>query len=251
MQPIYVKEFEVSPVAVDHFGRLKASRLLAYLQDVAGDHSAILGTDQKALTDKNLFWAVIRHRVQISRLPQSGEKLRIETWPMPTTRTAYPRSTIAYDEAGNECFRSISLWILMDAQSRAMVLPGKSGVEVGGLLRGCELRAPSSILPREMRNLQERTVRYTDLDVNGHMNNCRYLDWVEDLLPSAFHENHEIRELTLCYMSEVRENEQVQLHWELTDGPVLTVEAVRRNEAETAAHSRVFSARVELGNVVL
>ena len=251
MQPIYVKEFEVSPVAVDQFGRLKASRLLAYLQDVAGDHSAILGTDQKALTDKNLFWAVIRHRVQITRLPQSGEKLRIETWPMPTTRTAYPRSTIAYDEAGNECFRSISLWILMDAASRAMVLPGKSGVEVGGLLRGCELRAPSSLLPREMGSLQERIVRYTDLDINGHMNNCRYLDWVEDLLPSAFHAGHEIREFTLCYMSEVRENESVQLHWELSDGPVLTVEAVRRDEKETAAHSRVFSARVELQNVVL
>ena len=251
MQPIYVKEFEVSPVAVDQFGRLKASRLLAYLQDVAGDHSAILGTDQHALMDKNLFWAVIRHRVQITRLPQSGEKLRIETWPMPTTRTAYPRSTIAYDEAGNECFRSISLWILMDAQSRAMVLPGKSGVEVGGLLRGCELRAPSSILPKEMGSLQERIVRYTDLDINGHMNNCRYLDWVEDLLPSAFHAGHEIREFTLCYMSEVRENEPVQLHWELSDGPVLTVEAVRRDEKETAAHSRVFSARVELQNVVL
>ena len=251
MQPIYVKEFKVSPVAVDQFGRLKASRLLAYLQDVAGDHSAILGTDQKALTDKNLFWAVIRHRVQITRLPHSGEKLRIETWPMPTTRTAYPRSTIAYDEAGNECFRSISLWILMDASSRAMVLPGKSGVEVGGLLRGCELRAPSSILPKEMGSLQERIVRYTDLDINGHMNNCRYLDWVEDLLPSAFHAQHEIREFTLCYMSEVLENEQVQLHWELSDGPVLTVEAVRRDGEETTAHSRVFSARVELGNVVL
>ncbi len=251
MQPIYVKEFQVSPVAVDQFGRLKASRLLAYLQDVAGDHSAILGTDQKALTDKNLFWAVIRHRVQIARLPQSGEKLRIETWPMPTTRTAYPRSTIAYDEAGNECFRSISLWILMDASSRAMVLPGKSGVEVGGLLRGCELCAPSSILPKEMGSLQERIVRYTDLDINGHMNNCRYLDWVEDLLPSTFHAQHEIREFTLCYMSEVRENEPVQLHWELSDGPDLAVEAVRGDDGEAAAHSRVFSARVALQNVVL
>ena len=94
-------------------------------------------------------------------------------------------------------------------------------------------------------------MRYTDLDINGHMNNCRYLDWVEDLLPSAFHAGHEIREFTLCYMSEVRENEPVQLHWELSDGPVLTVEAVRRDEKETAAHSRVFSARVELQNVVL
>ena len=251
MQPIYVKEIEVSPVAVDQFGRLKASRLLAYLQEVAGDHSTILGTDQKSLTDKNLFWAVIRHRVQITRLPGSGEKLRIETWPMPTTRTAYPRSTIAYDEAGNECFRSISLWILMDAGSRAMVLPGKSGVEVGGLLRGCELRAPSSMLPKEMAECEERIVRYTDLDINGHMNNCRYLDWVEDLLPSAFHSGHELREFTLCYMSEVMENEPVQLHWELSDGPVLTVEALRKDNTDSMNHGRVFSARLELQNVVL
>ena len=242
MQPIYVKEFEVSPVAVDQFGRLKASRLLAYLQDVAGDHSAILGTDQKALTDKNLFWAVIRHRVQITRLPQSGEKLRIETWPMPTTRTAYPRSTIAYDEAGNECFRSISLWILMDAASRAMVLPGKSGVEVGGLLRGCELRAPSSILPREMGSLQERIVRYTDLDINGHMNNCRYLDWAYDLLPSQFHQHKTVRDFTLGYLSEAREGDALLLqHAAAPDGSVRL--EILRPEGEK--NRRIFCAELK------
>ena len=251
MEPIYAKEYEVSPVAVDPYGRLKASRILEYLQTVAGEHSILLGTDQNALMDKNLFWAVIRHRVQISRLPHSGEKLRIETWPMPTTRTAYPRSTIAYDEEGNECFRSISLWILMDSASRAMVLPGRSGVQVSGLLRGCELQAPSSMLPREMGAMEERYVRYTDLDLNGHMNNCRYLDWVDDLLPSAFHARHELKEFTLCYMSEVMENEPVQLHWELSDGPVLTVEAVRQDQTDSMSRGRVFSARLELAEVVL
>ena len=36
-------------------------------------------------------------------------------------------------------------------------------------------------------NSVTREVRFTDLDRNGHMNNCRYLQWVSDLLPSAFH----------------------------------------------------------------
>ena len=251
MEAIHRREYTVSATDANSAGRLKNSRILAIMQQIAGEHSALLGVDQASLDSKQLFWAVIRHRVQITRLPGSGEKLRIETWPMPTTRTAYPRSTIAYDEAGNECFRSISLWILMDAGSRAMVLPGKSGVEVGGLLRGCELRAPSSMLPREMAECEERIVRYTDLDINGHMNNCRYLDWVEDLLPSAFHSGHELREFTLCYMSEVMENEPVQLHWELSDGPVLTVEALRKDDTDSMNHGRVFSARLELQNVVL
>ena len=251
MEALYCKTYEISPVATDRFDRLKASYLLRFLQEVAGDHSALLGTDRGALMQKGLFWAVIRHRVQITRLPHAGESIRIETWPMPTTRTAYPRSTIAYDEQGNECFRCISLWVLMDEKSRAMVLPGKSGVEVSGHLRGCELTTPGSMVPREMAELTQRTVRYTDLDVNGHMNNCRYLDWIDDLLPSQFHAHHQMREFSLCYLSEIRESETLDLHWELSDGPVLSVEAVRPSADHGKGHTRVFSAKIELQNVVL
>ena len=251
MEFVHTEQNTLTPLSCDCFGRCKPSELLRFAQAAAEAHCRDLGADWETMAAKNYFWAVIRQKMEITRLPQAGETITVKTWPMPTTRTAYPRSTIAYDEAGNECFRSISLWILMDAGSRAMVLPGKSGVEVGGLLRGCELRAPSSMLPREMAECEERIVRYTDLDINGHMNNCRYLDWVEDLLPSAFHAGHELREFTLCYMSEVMENEPVQLHWELSDGPVLTVEALRKDDTDSMTHGRVFSARLELQNVVL
>ena len=251
MEPLYSKTFQIPNSAVDRFGRLKASHILDYVQEVAGDHSALLGTDRQALTQLNLFWAVIRHRVQIQRLPGAEETIRVETWPMPTTRTAYPRSTVCYDQQGNECFRSISLWVLMDRDTRAMVLPGKSGVEVQGLLRGSELAVPGSMVPREMAEEDRRTVRFTDLDINGHMNNCRYLDWITDLLPSSFYEDHSIREFTVCYLSELREGERLALHWEMRDGPMLQVEAQRCDGAGSTGHSRVFSARIELQDVVL
>ena len=251
MEALFAKNCHISPTDVDRFGRLKASRILALIQDVSGDHSDLLGTNREALMEKGLFWAVIRHRVQITRHPGVGETLRLETWPMPTTRTAFPRSTIAYDEEGNECFRSISLWILMDANTRAMVLPGKSGVEVAGHLRGCELSVPGSIIPREMGEEDLRTVRFTDLDINGHMNNCRYLDWVEDLLPSTFHAHHRIREFTLCYISEIREGEQLRLRWELESGPNLLVEATRENAENGPSSHRVFSGKIIMESVVL
>ena len=251
MEPLYTREFRINNAATDRFGRAKASYLLDILQEVAGDHSALLGTDRKALTDRNLFWAVIRHRVQISRLPGPGEALRVETWPMPTTRTAYPRSTIAYDENGQEVFRAISLWVLMDWDTRAMVLPGRSGVEVSGLLRGCELAAPGSMVPREFPETDTRQVRFSDLDINGHMNNCRYLDWVTDLLPSGFHQVHSLREFTICYLSEIREREQLHLSWELSEGRNLAVEASRSTPGAGDGKTRVFSGRIEYENVVL
>lgn len=245
MEPIHHREYIVEATQVNSAGRLKNSRVLAIMQEIAGEHSALLGVDQTALDSKQLFWAVIRHRVQIIRLPGIGESIRVCTWPMPTTRTAYPRATVAYDAEGRELFRGISLWILMDTETRAMVLPGKSGVGVQGSLQGNELTLPGSLLPKELTNADSRAVRYSDLDINGHMNNCRYMEWVDDLLPAQFHTAHCPKELLVCYLSEARESEKIDITWEVSEQDTLRVEAQRMEEGSAAGHSRVFAVQVQ------
>ncbi|MBP3304641.1 MAG: hypothetical protein J6L24_01595 [Oscillospiraceae bacterium] len=244
MEPIYRQTYHIQDCDVDCFGRLKPSMILFYAQDVAGQHCNMLSLDYDTLASRRLFWAVIRHRVQVARMPQRGESITVETWPMPTTRVAYPRSMVAYDTQGNEVFRSISLWVLMDLDTRAMILPGKSGVDVTGLLRGSELAVPPSLTPRTLNHGSSRTVAFTDLDRNGHMNNCRYLDWVADLLPGAFHKEHQVKEFIVCYLSEAREGQNMELHWELNEDGSLRVDANRPDGNSSAGHSRVFSAQM-------
>ena len=242
MDSVYQLSFTVDDLHVDRFGRLKGASILYFVQEAAGRHWRHIEGE----TSQNcpLYWVIIRHRVQVTRLPGKGEQVFLETWPMPTTRVAYPRSVVAYDEKGEELFRSISLWVLMDSNTRAMILPGKSGVEVAGLLRGSELAAPGSLAPRVLANRRSRRVSFTDLDRNGHMNNCRYLDWVGDLLPSGFHGSHPIREFTLCYLSEALEEETVDMTWEVDEAGDLRVEGTREEAALSAGHSRVFSAQI-------
>lgn len=241
----YERSFQIPNSAVDRFDRLKASHILAYIQEVSGEHSTLLGASRQDLIERGLFWAVIRHRVQITRLPKAGEIITVRTWPMPTTRTAYPRSAIFYDEKGNECLRSITLWVLMDVSTRAMVLPGKSGVAVEGLLTGTELAAPGSIVPKSLVNTELRQVRFSDLDVNGHMNNCRYLDWISDLLPSDFYQARSLSGFTICYLSEATEKESLELQWELENGPCITVNGLRQETDPSTGKGRVFSAQLQ------
>ncbi|MBQ9148399.1 MAG: hypothetical protein IJX69_02410 [Oscillospiraceae bacterium] len=243
MEPIYTQEFQITDFVVDRYGRLKKSMLLSFVQEVAGVHGSALGASFEALAAKNLFWAIIRQKVQITRMPRSGETIRLETWPMPATRTCYPRSTVAYDSNGNEVFRSIAMWVLMDKDSRAMVLPGKSGVVVQGLLTGSELKTPGSLVPKALSNTHLRTVGFTDLDRNGHMNNTRYLEWMDDLLPSPFHQNHTPSEFTVCYHAEAREGEALHLHWQMLDESVFQVDA-HREGPEPGAAQRIFTAQV-------
>lgn len=249
MEPIYRQQFYIDPTSVDRYGRLKPSMLLLFAQEVAGHHSDLLSLTYEGLAAQGLFWAVIRNRVQITRLPIKGETITLETWPMPTTRTAYPRSTVAYDEQGNELFRSVSLWVLMDLNTRAMILPGKSGVTVDGTLRGTELASPRSLAIKPLDNRRSRMVSFTDLDVNGHMNNARYLDWIMDLLPSSFHQSHPVKDFTLCYMNEAREGQTLDVTWDVDTEGALQVDIHRPKE--NADFDRIFAAKIEFNNVVL
>ena len=99
MEPIFRQNYTVTDNEVDCFGLLKPSMILFYAQDVAGQHCIELGTDYDTMAAKRLFWAVIRHRVQINRMPCRGQRITVETWPMPTTRVAYPRALAALDAA--------------------------------------------------------------------------------------------------------------------------------------------------------
>ena len=251
MQPIYQQNFSINDAAVDCFGRLKPSMLLFYVQEVAGIHATSLGAGYDALAVKNLFWAILRTHVQISRLPRSGETIRVETWPMPTSRVAYPRSVVAYDEADNEVFRAISLWCLMDTNTRSMVLPGKSGVMVDGTLRGNELAVPGSLTIKALEHTASRKVLFSDLDRNGHMNNTRYMEWISDLLPSAFHQCHDPKEFTICYHSEAMEGEPLDIHYEMKEGGILQVDAWRENNENAGNHNRVFVAQVQYDTDIL
>ena len=243
MEKIFKKQMEIPHVAVDRFGRMKTSWLLACVQEVAGEHSELLGAANGEYNGRNLFWAVTRHRVKISRLPGAKEIITIQTWPCPTTRVAYPRATVAYDEAGNELFRVMSLWVLMDVNSRAMILPGKSGVLVEGVTVGNEIDVPASLLPAMGEHMEQRQVRFTDLDVNGHMNNTQYLNWVDDLLPGDYHRDHPATEFTICYLNEAREGQNLELHWTLEND--LRVDAQCRDPEDPAKTRRIFGAKIQ------
>ena len=242
MEPIYTQEFSVTDNCVDRYGRLKLSTLLYFAQEVAGRHFDRIAMTYEQLARKGMFWAIIRQRVQITRLPKSGETIRVETWPMPNTRAAFPRHVAAYDEKGQELFRLLSLWVLMDAESRSMVLPGKSGIALPGTTQGNELPLPGSLPTKQLMNHRSRSVCFTDLDRNGHMNNTKYLDWIADLLPSEFHREHTPLDLTVCYLSEAREGQELTLSWDFSEDGCLNLDAHRQNGEKI---QRIFSARLQ------
>ena len=242
---VFTQEYQIQAIHLDASYQAKPSVLLHFVQEAAGGPCRLLALDWDTLAEKGLFWAVIRHNLEINRLPREGETIRVETWPMPTTRSAFPRAAAGYDRDGNLLFRCTSLWVLMDRNSRQMVLPGKSGIDLEGLVRGDELAAPGSLSPMAGEVAATRRVWYSELDRNGHMNNTRYLDWALDLLDLDFHRANRLKKATLCYLSEIRESEDIQLSKCVSDEGIFRVDAHRPRTDVPVKTERVFAVQLE------
>lgn len=236
MDMIYTAKVPISASCADRFGRLSPASMLSMMQEAAETHAMALGAGWDTLRERNLFWAVIRQSVEIDRLPEIGETLVIETWPGNATRSAYPRYSLGRTEDGEVLFRAAALWLLMDMDKRAMILPGKSGILVPGIHRENQLPAPGSLPPLPAGQECLRRVRYTELDANGHMSNTRYLNWLQDLFPGEFHREHPLAGFQISYLSEAREGEEIGLRW--TSGPEGQVALEARRMGETAGTDR-------------
>lgn len=240
---ILSKKITVAEQETDSHGKLTLSAMLQYVQDISGEHSAALGADRTDLMETGIFWAVLRHRAEISRMPAAGERVTLETWPLPTTRTAYPRAVRALDGNGNVLFSVMSLWVLMDWKSRQMVLPGKSHVGVPGIVRGCEAKNPGSLPPVQPELTALWTVAEEDLDCNRHVNNVIYVDRVLEKCPQK--PEGSARVLTVCYLAETGLGQQIQLGYACPEDGVLIADGCRRRTDVPDRTERVFALRLE------
>lgn len=248
---VFEKTFSVTGDDVDGNGRLRCDAILRFAQEAAEGHCMQLSLDWDTLAKRGLFWAVLRYRVQVTRLPRVGETIRVQTWPLPTTRSAFPRATAAYDRAGGELFRVMGLWALMDRQTRAMVLPGKSDVALEGIIRGDELPAPTSLPPVTAETRCLRTVTEADTDRNGHVNNTRYVAWAADLLPPQFRQSHTLAQCQLCYLSEATLGQEIAIEYRLGEDLELVAEGHRTDTNERPEKTRVFGVRMVFAPGVL
>jgi hypothetical protein len=74
---------------------------------------------------------------------------------------------------------------------------------------------PPSLESRsDLRRVGERRALYSDVDYNGHVNNARYVQWIQDLLEPEILENCGRARLDINYLEELRPGQIAEL-WQV------------------------------------
>lgn len=213
MQKIYQDEMLLRTIQCDFMGKWRPGAIFEAMQEASGMHSYLLGCGRDVLVKQNVVWVLSRIEVQMEKYPGIADTVRVETFPAPNRRWFFPRYFTFKDQAGNLLGSASSLWVLLDIVSRKMVPPG----DVARLIPdNSDLTLPMG-LPEtawEAEGVEELSVRmpaYTDLDVNQHVNNTKYADWLCDALGiEALRENC-LKSICINYEQEVRPGQEVTL----------------------------------------
>ena len=91
--------------------------------------------------------------------------------------------------------------------------------------------------PAHMELLHRRQVVYSDLDVVGHVNNVKYMEWCIDAVADASTAGREIREFQINYLSETLLGDEIVLYG-VEQNPVVFSARRVRDDAE------IFRARL-------
>ena len=207
-------DYTVDSRDVDLFGLCRPSALMGILQEAATRASMALKVSGPEVREKyNALWMINRIWVELEAPIRWNDTLHIKTWHRGGSVASSYRDFDLYRD-GRKIGQAVTGWVLVEADSHRLLrmkdVAEMQGTDGGELLKTVRLhRAPQ---PGVWEASAPREMRYSDTDINGHINNAHYADFacdalhLERALAGKF-----VRELQFDYTGECMAGETVRI----------------------------------------
>jgi medium-chain acyl-[acyl-carrier-protein] hydrolase len=196
-------QFIVRSSEIDYKGQATMPALVSYMQEAAWENTRNLGISMYDLLERGLTWVLQRMRIEMFRYPEHGESITVETWASGRERVFLHRDFRVYNTDQELLGQATSVWLVMDVVKRQLVSVPEFIMEVE-IVPGQEpLPFAKGKLPqlKQASYQQNIPVRWHDIDLNRHVTNTRYLQWMLDTLPQHILEK-QLKEVDIIFKSE-------------------------------------------------
>ena len=214
----YREDFLIYRHDGDFLGNIHPGTLFRYAQQVANTQCAAYGITDETYAKTNTVFLLARQAFHITHMPHVDETVAVVTAPEQMHHAVNKRLTTIYDADGTELAFVDSRWVLVDLDKRTILrtrppeLDGPWASE--RLPRALPMRLKK---PETTRELGRCTAVYSRCDMNGHLNNSRYVDIVMDALPVEVVRQYAVEDLLIYYHIEVPLGESFLLRYALLD----------------------------------
>ena len=233
--------FIAEPFHVDFTGRLTLGVLGNHLLNCAGFHATDRGFGIATLNEDNYTWVLSRLAIELEEMPYQYEKFTVQTWVENVYRLFTDRNFALLDKDGKKIGYARSVWAMINLNTRKpadlLALHGGSIVDYV-CDEPCPIGKPSRIKVASCEPAATLTAKYSDIDINGHVNSIRYIEHILDLFPIEMYRTKRIRRFEMAYVAESYYGDELSFFMDDAGVDVYQVE-VRKNGGEVVCRSKV------------
>lgn len=239
MELIGTHTFTVQPFEVDFRGEITLALIISNLLNTAGHHANERGFGIKQLNQSGNTWVLSRLVVEMSRMPQEGESVKIETWIESVIRSFTQRNFCVIGEDGSVIGYAKSFWAMINMESRRPASLIEQHLERFFCDKECPIERAGKISAPTEGEESHIIVKYSDLDVNKHLNSAKYVEHIFNAFDIKELEGQTFKRMEIEYLEECRFGESIRITKAKTSEKEYLI-AMSKESGETACKSRIL-----------
>lgn len=221
MNKLWEKEYYLRASDFDKFNHIKPSAVLDLFQDAAGQHAEEIGVGFEEMAKRSYLWVLTKIRFKVILKPTAYQKVIVKTWPLEPNRLSYRREYCIENTDGERLIIGSSEWVVIDSEKRRFL-------SVPNLYPFTDGFYTELMFDEKMGKVQnfeaEGTPRivnagFSELDVNNHVNNTKYANYVLDAINPS--KADELEAFQIDYRKEVLQGTQLSIYHTQQDNTVV------------------------------
>lgn len=201
----YTNTAKVMSFDCDVRNRMKVSAAMRYMQQIAGEHLTSLGHAAEVMNAKDMVFLLNKMCLKVHRMPEIHEELILGTAPTKTKGVKFVREIVIDSKDGERLISANSYWPLIQPSTRKVLRPKEFGDDLPFQEEAVTKYISDIPFPKEdieEEPLYNEEVGYSEIDINHHVNNTVYADYICDALPYELMSKADIDTFVIGFQNE-------------------------------------------------
>jgi acyl-ACP thioesterase len=232
--------FTIDAYLADFKGKATLPMIGSFMLQAATKHAEERGFGFSSMKSKNLAWVLSRMVIEIYEYPRNEELFIIKTWVGDVNKLFTERCFAFENEKGENIGYARSTWAAIGIDSRRPTnILELEGLNAYVTDEPCPIEQMKKIQPlNECEKIAEITVKYSDIDINKHLNSMKYIEYFINLFDINLFIEKEIRRFAINYIKEIHYGTKLDAFMLNESENIYTMEL--RNAGITTSSARIF-----------
>lgn len=197
-------DYPIDAYLSDFRGKATLPMLGGFMLQAATRHAEERGFGYSVMTSNKRAWVLTRMNIVIEEYPKNDTEIKLHTWVTDVNKIFTERCFAFEDQYGNYLGYARSLWASIDMETRRPT----NILEMEGLTdyisgKECPIEPAVKIpLIKDVDIDSSFEVKYSDIDINKHLNSIKYIEHFVDTFPLEMYSEKEIHNFEINYLTE-------------------------------------------------